>query len=755
MRAGECGRVEDLHALVKNIELTFYLVPASDTLLRHSRTRHRTGTTQLREGRIDPSRDVCAAPSSTNSIDAPSTILQASQELPDTGSSAVLDARISLQSEPQPTFQCEHGSEPSASNAWPVNSVAFASIENPVTNDDWSSSHQSVLGDPWLLSSDFDLAGIETDIMASISDWAGDWAGLSSQFPGDPAITAVPESATRLEYQARSPSGRLTEDPALAFGPLPCEDLLSGDWFNRLQSRHAQPMSRITSEGPNSDSDNVNESHRQDLSKALHVRTFSGTLPSVDFLNLALELFFERFHPTFPIVHKATFRPERGKALLLLSMCSIGSLFIGREAGTAIGIDLFRRLNKVILASWEQHMCRGLDALSMVQAAILGQTFGFLSGTSNDVFMAEAFHGTLLSWVRKVTSPTRWVALPIDTSTPEGEHDSLWRSWSLTEQNARLNLALRIHDAELAAMFHRHPLLRHHDLPPSFSHVDDTLFEAPNAQTWFRLQQETMHPEYVPPAKLSHLLQVNADTPTIRKAIVSSSFAKYSLLESIHAYILDARSSGSLMGPMKIEISAGLSVLWPLPQTYSKPEGIDKFGSRALWHLNFMSLSADFDLLERAIGRDGTPSQSTWDELHSWAASIDSPRCMFHALLFVESVEAIRFGQEPAIHIGRGLFYAGLLWTSLARLSHRKHWSKPPVPTTRFPELLELDEDVARVLTAKSGVGLHEPYKKWSGFAYQCSDLLRRACRWGLSDSFSRSLVVSLQSVDDPSNVGH
>jgi hypothetical protein len=645
-----------------------------------------------------------------------------------------------------------HQPEPTSATAefpsWPFTPNTFPSVEVPVADGDWPASQQNVIGDHWLLNSNFDLAGIESDIQSTMVDWAG----LPNQHMFDPAASEFPQSAAIADNHAWPPQGRLPNLTTETCYSPPCEVQVSENWFNKLQSHQPPLISRPTSVGPAGDFEDVNESHRQDLSKALQLRTFSGTLPSVDFLNLALELYFERFHPIFPIVHKATFRPERAKALLLLSICSIGSLFVGTEAAAAIGADMFRRLNKVILASWEQHMCRSEpEALCMVQAAMLGQTFGLMSGSSNDVFMADAFHGTVFSWVRNVTSRAQWVALPVDCNTTEVDRDRLWRRWSLAEQKARLTLALRTHDAELAAMFHRCPLLRHEDMTPSFSYVNDVLFDAPDVPTWFRLQQQVNHSEIVSSARLSDLALPERDTPAIvRKAALSSGLASYSVLQSINAYILELRSSCCLTEAKKLEIASGLVAISPLVNLRTGPSYNDRFHSRMLWHLNFMSLSVNFDLLERAIGRDGPPSQTTLDELCSWASSANSLKCMFHALLLVESVEAICLGQEPAIHLGRSLFCTGLLWTALARMSNGKLWVRPSLPATPSLELQVYGENVERDLIEKSGINLPEPYKKWWGLAYKSSDLLQKLSRWGLSDNLAQSLIVSLRSLDGP-----
>jgi hypothetical protein len=67
--------------------------------------------------------------------------------------------------------------------------------------------------------------------------------------------------------------------------------------------------------------------------------------------NLCIQLFFTRFNPVFPIVHAPTFRPSAKSSLLLLSICSIGSLFVGSNYAVTQGSIIFERLNKAILSS--------------------------------------------------------------------------------------------------------------------------------------------------------------------------------------------------------------------------------------------------------------------------------------------------------------------------------------------------------------------------------------------------------------------
>jgi hypothetical protein len=70
------------------------------------------------------------------------------------------------QSQPQPQYQAEHSSGSSAFTSWPFNPDTFLAGDAPVADSGWKTSQQNIIGDPWLLNSNFDLAGIESDMAA-------------------------------------------------------------------------------------------------------------------------------------------------------------------------------------------------------------------------------------------------------------------------------------------------------------------------------------------------------------------------------------------------------------------------------------------------------------------------------------------------------------------------------------------------------------------------------------------------------------
>ena len=82
-----------------------------------------------------------------------------------------------------------------------------------------------------------------------------------------------------------------------------------------------------------------------------------------------------------------------------------------------------------------------------------------------------------------------------------------------------------------------------------------------------------------------------------------------------------------------------------------------------LWHHSFITLHANLDLLEHAIGRDGSYiSDAALDYVRSWVASPASKRCLLHALLIQNLSLSTTLNSAVALHTPRILFAAALCW---------------------------------------------------------------------------------------------
>ncbi|PWY88919.1 hypothetical protein BO70DRAFT_359232 [Aspergillus heteromorphus CBS 117.55] len=608
---------------------------------------------------------------------------------------------------------------PVSSLLMPTTSQLEETIDPPEAIPAGMSLHDTVLqadSSTWFLDADFDVNALDFSISSAISEWA--------QLPSAPGFcdSTGPEEPP---LPIPTPSGTKDEDP-------PSADTVRKKWFTCLS-----PPDQTGSVYPSGISGDyflqgrdADDSYRAGLSQRLKPRMQDEALPSVEQLNLFAKLFFSRFHSLFPVIHAPTFRPVAENSLLFLSICSIGSLFVGSSHAVAQGLRIFERLNKAVLASWENILAHSRsDALSMVQTAILGQTYGMLSGRPRDLILADVLHGAALGWTResnKYCGPNH--TEPINPDLDGHELDEQWHRWVEVEQRRRVEIALNIHDAELARLMHHEPIRKHRfaQYPRLGS---EAMFMAPTAARWADLYRQSLYGGS----------DLNIDIH-FHKAGHNSRFAVYSVLESISAYVIEARLSEGLDEGRSEELSGLLMHWWIEYGPHFKDEE-DAFGLPVLWHSIYMSLYADMDLLERAVGRDGHASAiDSRDAVRTWTGSLNASKCLVHALLIQRHLERMRISSEPAIHVPGALYSAALAWLCFTRIG-----SQRSVDLRAFdaPEIRLLGSEAA--LQEAQGQAFGDSVFADVNHLHRLIDLLHRFGRWAISKTFATVLCAALE----------
>ncbi|KAK2468869.1 hypothetical protein H9L39_19461 [Fusarium oxysporum f. sp. albedinis] len=441
--------------------------------------------------------------------------------------------------------------------------------------------------------------------------------------------------------------------------------------------------------------------------------------------------------PVFPIIHAPSFRPSSENALLLLSICSIGALFVGSANAAACGRKIFAKLNRAILASWEVYLYRGgHEALAVTQAVALGQTFGMLSRNSNDLLMTESFHGTIISWARQAGMFQVKNSLQPTDRIPPDELETAWMSWTRTEETVRFLLALHIHDYQFASIFHHEPLLRHEAgrLPQC---GPDELFVASTAAQWYSKIKSLR-------SSVSFSKPQDHDFPD-RPAVVkfNASMNAYALLAGYSASICEARCA-ALHEETIVDFRCRVSNWY---KTYSPGiyyPGRDPHCLMVLWHEAFMLLYVSFDWIERVVGREGQPMlPEDLARIRSWVAGLQGQRCAIHAMLIHKSLQALSISAEPAIHAPKALFHAGLVMYCHAKFRA----SNAPHVEIDIPELRRNELGHFSTRTTDPGPLAVSLDQLDSSTLYNVTDLLRRQGHWELSRRLASVVEVLIDDL--------
>ncbi|KAH7110239.1 fungal-specific transcription factor domain-containing protein [Dactylonectria macrodidyma] len=573
----------------------------------------------------------------------------------------------------------------------------------------------------WLVGGTFDINALASSISASGSPW-----GYSD----------APANLTQSQANEPSNEAYSTDNSASSNN---IRNIVRSRWHTRPAVEAAYPYAPTRQENQ----DRVDEAYRAGLSHRLRPCLHDDVLPSADFLNICIKLYFAKFQPIFPIVHAPSFRPSSENALLLLSICSLGALFVGSAGAAARGRGIFMKLNKAILASWEVYLYRGgHEALAVAQAVALGQTFGMLSGNPNDLLMTESFHGTIIAWARQAGMFQIKDSLQEANFVDTDDLGTAWRSWRQAEETIRVLLALHIHDSEFAAIFHHEPLLRHEPgrLPRC---CPDELFVASTAAQW-RTMIKSLHS--------SPSTSEPQDHAFVGTTAMTSSYAflnTYALLAGHSAAICEARCAtlnDAMIGDFRCRLTTWYEAYSPSIRYPSR----DPHCLMVLWHEAFMSLYVCFDLLERVIGREG-PSIRDGDlaRIRSWVTELEGQRCVIHAMLIYKRLHTLPISAEPAIHVPKALFYAGLVIYCHAKFRS----AEAPPGDIDIPELRSsnLGRESAQNAAEPPTASLRQFD---SSILYNVADLLRRQGHWELSRRFASILEALIDDLAD-STIGN
>ncbi|GKZ24778.1 hypothetical protein AbraIFM66951_002002 [Aspergillus brasiliensis] len=514
-----------------------------------------------------------------------------------------------------------------------------------------------------------------------------------------------------------------------------------GDSDSIQRGWHTFTEATISSRGDSPDVTNVqthaDDAYRKKLAESLQQQVQQpDSLPSATFLEFCIRAYFTHFHPIFPLIHAATFQPSRQNAVLLLSICTIGSLCLGSERAVARGISMFERLNKAMLASWDTYIsAEGSLRIFGLQAAVIGQTFGLLVGWARKAGLFKPQDETT-----DIAAEVR----DLDDNSPALH--TAWKAWSHSEEKRRVILAIHIHDAELTKLHHHEPILRH--TPESLPCVSPPdLFTATNARTWKRLLHLTSTAPPHHTTTPSPAPETSATRLPLDHRLAANDFLSYGLLQGIGTWIYEHRS------PVNIHRCESLLATWYRQfQQSCDPTKPDPFCQMILWHAVSMHLYAQFDELECALGREGQrTAQKASGYAASWAGSLNAKRCLLHAVLLQRQFQALAIGVEPAIHVPLALYYCGIAWASFTRFGTADDAESDMMMgggggggVVDFPEL--------RLLGLDQGKLLRETLRgiQWNGTAsgpfFMTIRLLGKISHWKVAERLAATLL-RLQNV--------
>ncbi|KAJ9273012.1 transcriptional regulator family: Fungal Specific TF and C2H2 zinc finger [Paecilomyces variotii] len=427
------------------------------------------------------------------------------------------------------------------------------------------------------------------------------------------------------------------------------------------------------------------------------------------FLDECLHMFFVRFIPTFPILHRATFVFRECTHPLLLNAIAIGSLYLGPKTAAGKGEALWRLAHTAVATSWQSlithrgpyDVCKGVQ---LVITALLGQVYGALSKNQAIRTTSQVFRALGFFWARHCgmfdSEPWNVENLPsLNASNAEKEHH--WRTWAAREIQQRAILAYYILDGIVAQMSGDSTSVRHVANPLTLS-CDDAIFNASTADEWIVLMRsrKTEQPSF-------RLIFRSLFSPSSSSYPLDLTFSVLSLrviLEGFQSLILDCDENNvATVGvPARSDVRKALAQLHEGIGINTHLSSSEKLEIFLRWHTICLDTVTNSSLLcsqvcsiygitQHLCGGNKAPKARL--DLAKWANSRDARRALLHAVAIQDIVEQLPRGRAHVIHMPSSLFAAAIIYT-LFSLAGLASVCLPRMPVWREVLLSQGEDDV-------------------------------------------------------------
>lgn len=398
-------------------------------------------------------------------------------------------------------------------------------------------------------------------------------------------------------------------------------------------------------------------------------------------------MFFVKFIPTFPVLHRATFVFRDCNHPLLLNAIAIGSMYLGARGAVIKGEVLWRLAHTAVATSWQNLIThRGpndaCEGVQLVVAAVLGQVYGTLSKNRAIRSISQTFHSLGFVWARRCgmfdSAPFNIESVP-SLNAPDTEKNRQWRIWVAREIQQRAILAHYMLDGLISQLSGEPTSVRHATNQLSLP-SRDAAFDASTANEW--ISQMQSQPIYEPTSFRSILRRLFQPACESRRLdITLSAFSYKVILEGLQSLISDDDTNeGSAVGiPTRPEVRRALNHVHESITLNTSLSSADRLETLLRWHSICLdtvlessvlchNLCSRYEITQHIWG-NGQVSKPSLD-LVDWVATPSARSALLHAMAIQETVEQLPRGRAHAIHMPSSLFAAATVYAVFALAGH-------------------------------------------------------------------------------------
>ncbi|EXF75618.1 hypothetical protein CFIO01_10380 [Colletotrichum fioriniae PJ7] len=176
-------------------------------------------------------------------------------------------------------------------------------------------------------------------------------------------------------------------------------------------------------------------------------------LPSLAVANVFLGLFFECFYEQSPVLHLPTISVNHLPSPLLSAMIIIGATYSGIRHTRRFSILMLDRARQNLQALIETDKSLTRHPETIYASSLLVYT-GLWCGNKGAFETAEAFRGSLVTYVRRLFQPKTKVA-----DAPDSRVEDRWKAWAVSEFKRRLRWYVFMIDSQFPAILNMRSMM--------------------------------------------------------------------------------------------------------------------------------------------------------------------------------------------------------------------------------------------------------------------------------------------------------
>ncbi|KAH8430255.1 fungal specific transcription factor domain-containing protein [Aspergillus melleus] len=209
-------------------------------------------------------------------------------------------------------------------------------------------------------------------------------------------------------------------------------------------------------------------------------------LPPRPILNSWVQLYFEHFHPIFPLLHKRSFGGPATHWLLTFAVAAIGAQFSRLPESQTCARAMQELIRRFTIHLCEHHNRNGRE-LWLTQVVLLNQIAFRYSGERRALEIAEIYQALPITLARRKQLCTTTMSLR-KISELELPQNQRWQIWILDEERRRTGIAVWLLDSAFRTHFDLTRLMGDRDMQNTLPQREE-LWEALTTEAWASLTQ--------------------------------------------------------------------------------------------------------------------------------------------------------------------------------------------------------------------------------------------------------------------------